>query len=147
MKRLAIFGSTGMLGSYACKYFSRFYECVEITRKRVDASFVMSYLDELDDIIKDVDVVINCVGVLKPFISSSPGNDVVKINTLFPVLLADMCSKYDNKMIHVSSDCVFSGTKGRYIESDVCDANDTYGRTKSLEPYQATTLRTSFVGE
>lgn len=147
MKKLAIFGSTGMLGTYVSKYFSCFYDCVDINRNKIDATFAVSYLSELEDIIKDVDVVVNCVGVLKPYISSTPGNDVVKINTLFPIMLADVCSKHEKKMIHVSSDCVFTGTKGRYIESDVCDANDTYGKTKSLEPYQATTIRTSFVGE
>ena len=62
-------------------------------------------------------------------------------------MIADVCSEKRSRFIHISTDCVFSGKRGQYIEDDICDAPDIHARTKALEPQGAMILRTSFIGE
>lgn len=95
------------------------------------------------------DAVVNCIGVVK---QSAAGSDIVTsllLNALFPQRLAQLCRASGARLIHVSTDCVFSGRKGGYVESDTPDAEDVYGRTKLLgevgDP-PALTLRTSIIG-
>jgi dTDP-4-dehydrorhamnose reductase len=71
------------------------------------------------------------------------------INALFPHRLADLCGSIGTRLIHVSTDCVFSGATGGYRESDVPDAGDLYGRSKQLGEVirpGCLTLRTSIIG-
>lgn len=95
------------------------------------------------------DVVINAVGIVK---QSSDSNDVVQmleINSLFPHRLAKLAKHEGFRLITVSTDCVFAGTKGMYSETDVPDALDLYGQTKHLGEVDAAnclTLRTSIIG-
>jgi dTDP-4-dehydrorhamnose reductase len=73
----------------------------------------------------------------------------VRVNALFPHLLAERCAERDIRMVHISTDCVFSGHRGRYTEDDFPDPADFYGRSKLLgEVAQggALTLRTSIIG-
>ena len=138
-------GSTGMLGRYMYSYLSKFYDCTGFTRPQFEAT--SSSQDYLHEIISNGDVVINCVGVLKPNIPRVGAAHTIMINSMFPQVVADICSKNHANFIHISSDCVFTGRKGSYTEDDSCDASDLYARTKSIEPSNSLTLRTSFVGE
>jgi dTDP-4-dehydrorhamnose reductase len=73
----------------------------------------------------------------------------IAINALFPHHLAKLCQAANIRLIHISTDCVFSGLRGNYQESDVADANDLYGRTKFLGEVSyenCLTLRTSLIG-
>lgn len=95
------------------------------------------------------DVVINCVGIIKQLDSVKNLPLLIETNALLPHRLADLSNRYGARLIHISTDCVFSGVKGMYKESDVADAADPYGRTKQLGETLASnaiTLRTSIIG-
>jgi dTDP-4-dehydrorhamnose reductase len=140
-----ILGSTGMLGRYMFSYMSRYYKCIGLTRKQFDATSITQ--DYLSRVITVDDVVINCVGVLKPNIDRVGVTSTILINSVFPQVVADICSKNNAHSVHISSDCIYTGNKGKYTEDDIADADDVYARTKSIEPKNSLTLRTSFVGE
>jgi len=74
----------------------------------------------------------------------------ITVNALFPHLVASYCSKINSRVIHISTDCVFSGLKGNYSESDIPDATGLYGRTKLLGEISGydnvITIRTSAIG-
>ena len=94
-------------------------------------------------------IVINCVGVIKQIESVNNLPLLIETNALLPHRLADLCDRYRARLVHISTDCVFSGAKGMYKESDVPDASDPYGRTKQLGELNtgsAVTLRTSIIG-
>ena len=93
--------------------------------------------------------VLNCVGVIKQSEASKRITNLIKINSLFPHLLAEVCDEVGAQLIHFSTDCVFSGSVGMYKETDLPDAIDGYGRSKllgeiSYRPHL--TLRTSIIG-
>jgi dTDP-4-dehydrorhamnose reductase len=95
------------------------------------------------------DVVVNCVGIVK---QQPLGDDPIAcltINSLLPHQLAGLCSEYNSRLIHISTDCVFDGKKGGYTENDLTNAEDLYGRSKALgetSAPNAITLRTSIIG-
>lgn len=95
------------------------------------------------------DVVINCVGLVKQLAEADDPLQAVPINTLLPHRLAHLCELAGARLVHMSTDCVFSGDKGGYRESDPSDARDLYGRSKFLGEVDyphAVTLRTSIIG-
>ena len=95
------------------------------------------------------EIVINCVGLVKQLAQANNPLSAVPLNTLLPHKIADICSLIGTRLIHISTDCVFSGTKGNYSESDLPDAKDLYGRSKLLGEVDyphAITLRTSIIG-
>lgn len=95
------------------------------------------------------DVVVNCVGVVKSQPAASDTVSSIVVNALLPHQLAEWCRAWRGRVIHVSTDCVFSGRRGRYREEDEPDATDLYGRTKALGelgPDEGLTLRTSIIG-
>ncbi len=95
------------------------------------------------------DVVINCIGLVKQLAEADDPLQAVPINTLLPHRLARLCDLAGARLIHMSTDCVFSGEKGGYRESDVSDAKDLYGRSKYLGEVSyphTVTLRTSIIG-
>lgn len=96
------------------------------------------------------DVVINCVGLIKQLADAKDPLSVLPINAMLPHRLAKLCALSGARLIHVSTDCVFSGRKGFYAEDDLSDAEDLYGKSKFIgelheEPH-AITLRTSIIG-
>jgi dTDP-4-dehydrorhamnose reductase len=154
MKKIIVLGSTGMLGSAVGSY---------LLSKPKDYTVALSYrnksvaygqnafkFDPLKDKLKTIphgDVIINCIGIIKPYIDKSR-HDAVFLNSLFPWKLADYAETIGAKLIHITTDCVFSGTKGNYDEKAEHDALDFYGKSKSLgEPNNCTVLRTSIIGE
>lgn len=95
------------------------------------------------------DVVVNCVGLVKQLTEANDPLQAIPINTLLPHRLALLTQATDARLVHVSTDCVFSGKKGAYLETDFPDAYDLYGRSKLLGEVaypHAITLRTSIIG-
>jgi dTDP-4-dehydrorhamnose reductase len=95
-------------------------------------------------------VVVNAIGIVKQLPEGKIPTRSIAINALFPHLVNDLCRASGSRLVQVSTDCVFSGNRGNYVETDVPDATDLYGRTKLLgEPVDspvALTLRTSIIG-
>ena len=94
-------------------------------------------------------VVVNCVGIIKQLPQAHDPSLAIYTNSLFPHLLAGICAEFGSRLIHISTDCVFSGESGQYTESSVPDARDLYGRSKLLGEVAGTnalTLRTSVIG-
>lgn len=94
-------------------------------------------------------VVVNCIGVVKQDAAASDPLISIATNALFPHLLAGICSTTKARLIHIGTDCVFSGRQGNYSEESVSDAEDLYGRTKylgELSGQGCLTLRTSMIG-
>jgi len=149
--RVFIFGQDGMLGRYVHSYL-RFknFEVVGLTRKDLDIAktelfYIRHLLSELSLSLEDV--VINCAGLIKQRTNTSKF-DFIQVNAVFPHLLQKICSEVGCHLIHVTTDCVFSGLTGLYSEVDLHDATDVYGVTKSLgEPEESTVIRTSIIGE
>jgi dTDP-4-dehydrorhamnose reductase len=149
--KIFVIGHTGMLGRYVSTYFKfKNYEVVDISRNDIDATKITE--PELRATLfhmgmRKGDVVINCVGMIKQ--KKDVNNlEFIMANTVFPLILANVCEDEGTNMIHPSSDCVFSGLRGLYDETDTHDATDIYGRSKSLgEPPNCTVIRTSIIGE
>jgi len=113
----------------------------------VDANDICTVDQLLDNVAPEV--VVNCIGVIKqdPLVDDSVAT--IALNAQFPHLLARSCGKRGIRTIHVSTDCVFSGLRGGYGESDNPDPVDLYGRSKlvgEISRPPALTLRTSFIG-
>ena len=152
--KVIILGSTGLLGTYVTNYLSdgaklsddKNYRVVALNRNHFDAS-TRKLPDSIIQTITPGDVVVNCVGVLKPNITKIGEAKTIMINSHFPQVVADVCSARGARFIHICSDCVFSGDKGSYLETDICDATDLYGKTKSILPTTGSIIRTSFIGD
>lgn len=94
-------------------------------------------------------VVINCIGLIKQLSHANDALRAIPVNALLPHRIAHLCALSGARLVHVSTDCVFSGSKGGYLESDPPDAQDLYARTKLLGEVDypnAITLRTSIIG-
>jgi dTDP-4-dehydrorhamnose reductase len=95
------------------------------------------------------EVAINCIGIIKQLPAAHDPIPSITVNALFPHRLAALCRAAGIRLIHLSTDCVFSGRKGMYTEQDSADAEDLYGRSKLLGEVQGEnclTLRTSIIG-
>jgi dTDP-4-dehydrorhamnose reductase len=95
------------------------------------------------------DVVINCIGIVKQDAAAKDSVASITVNALFPQRLAELCRTAGTRLIHLSTDCVFSGRTGNYDESVKPDADDLYGRTKLLGEVGGEgclTIRTSMIG-
>ena len=142
-----IFGKTGMLGNYVYKTLMTDYEVISIDRADFDIECCdWNKLDDKIKIYSKNDVIINCIGSIpqrKPNI-----RQLIIVNTIFPLKLNEIAKKYELKIIHITTDCVFSGKKGNYNENDIHDCEDNYGITKSLgENIEGCIIRTSIIGE
>lgn len=156
MVKVLILGSTGMLGNAVGKWFLSQPEKYKtyLTYRNGNISYgddkiyfdcLSGTLDQLR--LDDYDYVINCVGTIKPFMKDNPVS-AIQINSIFPWKLARRCTHAGAKLIHITTDCVYSGAKGAYSEEDLHDALDDYGKSKSLgEPAGCMVLRTSIIGE
>jgi dTDP-4-dehydrorhamnose reductase len=156
--KILILGATGMAGHMIYYYFASLqkYEIYTVCfrNKIADTSIILDVYDSdaIKNILQEInpDYVINCIGILIKDSQNSPEN-AIYINAYFPHLLARLVteSNPDAKLIHISTDCVFSGTKGYYTDTDIKDALDTYGMTKNLGEIidnQNLTIRTSIIG-
>lgn len=156
MKKILLFGATGMAGHIAYSYLKSTgkYNIVNVVfrNKLTDDSIVLDITNKeaLEKIIlkEKPDIILNCVGILIKGSQSNPDN-AIYINSYYPHLLSRLSDKVSAKLIHISTDCVFSGKKGNYAETDFRDADDVYGRSKALGEVnneKDLTIRTSIIG-
>lgn len=150
--KIFVLGATGMLGKYVSKYLSENFDVIDVNRNILDASNMSE--EKLDFIfsnqlkIKENDVIINCVGTIKPRVDELGDINAIVVNSIFPRILANVSNKFKAKLIHPTTDCVYTGLKGNYNENDKYDVGDVYGMTKALgEPNNCTVIRTSIIGE
>jgi len=138
---ILLLGGNGMLGSYIKAFFKH--------KTAHNLKVLDIRKEQINDHIADYDVLINCVGVIKPRVSKIGPVETIKINSLLPWELQELCLNHDKQMIHISTDCVFSGkTSEPYSEQSPSDAADLYGKSKYLgEIDQLTAIRTSIIGE
>jgi dTDP-4-dehydrorhamnose reductase len=158
MKKILILGASGMAGHIIYYYFltlNRFQIYTVCFRNKIaeDSAILDVYnTEELKAILKSInpDYIINCVGILINGSTVFPEN-AIYINAYFPHLLSRLIHENNPfaRLIHISTDCVFSGDKGSYKDIDVKDALDIYGMTKNLGEINDDhnlTIRTSIIG-
>jgi len=166
-KKILILGVTGMLGHTLFKEMSKnndfdvfgttrssaglkdFFSENELGRIRdnVDA-------DNFETVMRAIaavqpDIIINCIGIIKQLPIAKDPLTAITVNAQLPHRISLVARATNARMIHISTDCVFNGSKGNYTEEDPSDATDLYGRTKFLgevEYPHCVTLRTSIIG-
>ncbi len=164
--KVLVLGASGMLGNAVFRVLSEkkdwqvFGTVRTVTSKHFFQATIAEQLlvgvdvEQNDSLIKafissQPDVVINCIGLIKQLSEADDPLQAVPINTLLPHRLARLCELSGARLVHMSTDCVFSGDKGGYCESDASDAKDLYGKSKFLGEVNyphAITLRTSIIG-
>jgi dTDP-4-dehydrorhamnose reductase len=147
--KIIVFGANGMLGRYVSTYLEdKGHKIFRITRENYDLTYVNKQTIKNLLISHNNSVVINCAGAIIQKLNNYGVEKMVQINSIFPRRLAEACEELDVKLIHITTDCVFSGLKGMYDEDDIHDPLDVYGKSKSLgEPEYGTIIRTSIIGE
>ena len=155
MKKVLVLGRAGMLGHIVYETFSNIdeFEVVGCARNAVDAEtevIDVSEFQALELLFERVqpDIVVNCIGVLIQGSVDSIGNAIL-LNSYLPHRLVDFGEKFHFKVIHVSTDCVFSGERGGYRDTDLRDGDTSYARSKTLGEVFDTnhlTIRTSIIG-
>lgn len=161
-----VLGASGMLGNAVLRLFSespayhvtgtvRSPKAVNLfaqeLRKNIAVGIDVENLDSIVSLFAKVrpNVVINCIGLVKQLSEADDPLAALPINSLLPHRLARLCAAAGARFVHLSTDCVFSGSKGMYRESDRSDAYDLYGKSKHLGEVDypnAITLRTSIIG-
>lgn len=163
--RVLVFGGDGMLGHAVLRAWRGRHELFA-TYRQDGTTYAPSFVTEgarplfgvdvrsLQDVVGAVaaarpDAVINAVGIVKQRATAKESIPSLEVNALFPHRLSEVCKAAGARLVHLSTDCVFSGRKGGYREGDEADAQDLYGRSKLLgelhEPH-CLTLRTSIIG-
>ena len=163
--KILILGGDGMLGHQLFKYLQECYD-VRCTLHQDKSNYtkygfyneknsytgidVMSF-ERVEEVVYDFmpEILVNCVGIIKQQSIAKEAIPCIEINALLPHRLALLCKKVGARLIHFSTDCIFSGEKGNYLESDPSDAGDLYGKTKFLGEVKddfCLTLRTSIIG-
>jgi dTDP-4-dehydrorhamnose reductase len=163
---ILILGASGMLGHTLLKTFLEdplftTYGTLRKSQSIVQTSLInqaciyrnidANSFDNIERLIASLNpsIVINCIGIIKQLSAAKDPIASITINSLFPHQLAQLCSKYNAKLIQISTDCVFLGGKGNYTEQDNPDPVDLYGRTKLLGEVTSPnclTIRTSIIG-
>ena len=147
---ILLFGSTGMLGRYVYNVLKKNYNVICIKREQFDIeNDELSKLEHiLSNNLKENDIIINCAGIIPQKYINDNFKTYIRVNTLFSHKLNEISKKHKCKFIHITTDCVFDGSKGNYSVNDKHNSNSIYGITKSLgEPEDATIIRTSIIGE
>tara|TARA_X000000950_G_C13791834_1_gene609681 strand:+ start:220 stop:1086 length:867 start_codon:yes stop_codon:yes gene_type:complete len=165
-KKILIVGASGLIGSSLFKYFStkndinvfgtiRSKLIIKVPsnsqKNKLFTKIDLQNKNDIEEVFEQVlpDVVINCAGITSGSKEISNYYNVITLNSLLPHYLSDLSNKFKARLIQISTDCVFSGKKGNYIEDDYPDSNNLYGRSKSLGEItssNAITLRTSTIG-
>ena len=163
--KILILGATGMLGNGLISSFKKYpnLEVFGTIRDKETKYFpdeILKWIipnidiENWNNLIKlfgfiKPDIVLNCVGLIKQIMGDQDNEAAIYMNALFPHRLSALCQASGARMIHFSTDCVFSGRKGNYCESDPSDALDIYGKTKYLgevKDNHCLTIRTSIIG-
>ncbi len=164
--RILIIGASGMIGSGLMMGLSRYLDLdiygicrsnpferfADNISSKIITGLDISDFDRLMDVMGNVkpNMVINCIGIVKQSAVAEDAMTMVYLNAYWPHRLARICKVLGCRMIHISTDCVFSGDKGNYTEADAPDATDLYGRSKALgevvdQPH-CLSVRTSTIG-
>lgn len=153
--KILILGGHGMAGHMMTSYFTqqKQYEVQYTSRDPKDKKCI--YLDVTDskrveEIIEltKPDIIINCVGILNDYASDNPLL-AFQVNSLLPYTLSKLIERHNGKLIQISTDCVFSGSKGDYSEDDFPDGTSVYAQSKQLGEiisHKHLTIRTSIIG-
>lgn len=163
--RILILGGDGMLGHRLFKWLRPRHDARVTLRQLLEsyestglfraensyAGLDVTRIDSLLGILADFrpQAVVNAIGIIKQRAESSESIPSLEINALFPHRLSLLCRTVGARLIHLSTDCVFSGQKGNYAETDPSDAEDLYGRSKYLGEVRdahCLTIRTSMIG-
>ena len=163
MKRVLVLGGTGMLGHKLCQVLGPVFETFATFRSSppgvpgvfdhikavegVDADEIGTVLSAIRSL--NPDYVVNAIGVVKQREEAKQAGPSIMLNSLLPHQVAAACREKSARLIQLSTDCVFSGARGRYTEADNPDPVDLYGRSKLLGEVDdglALTLRTSIIG-
>ncbi len=164
--KIAVLGAGGMLGHKIYQYVARefpetfavFHKPAKYYRHREifsepemrggfearSGDEVRLYLDALKP-----DVVVNCIGLTTRKLEAQTHSDIIAVNAVLPHILKEWCRGNSARLIHFSTDCVFSGKSGPYDETSAPDAKDLYGRSKGLGEVDGEgflTIRSSIVG-
>lgn len=157
MKKVLIIGAQGMAGHIIKTFLEEKKYDVYSTLRRSEGEVKENqfYLDAfnkdgLKEILREVrpEFVINCIGILNQFAEDNP-DIAIYVNGYFPHYLDRLSEEYKYKLIHITTDCVFSGKKGSYKEDDFRDADSYYGRSKAMGEVnnsRTLTFRTSIIG-
>lgn len=156
MKKIMVLGSTGMAGHLVTKYLEGTikYEVINVSfRTKLDNNTIIIDIKNdnlLCQLISNIvpDVIINCIGILIRGSKNQPDN-AIYINSYFPHHLSLLAKEIGSRIIHISTDCIFSGKSGSYLESSIPDARNIYGRSKALgelDNDRDLTIRTSIIG-
>ena len=163
--KVLILGGDGMLGHQLFKYFQERHD-VRCTLHQDISKYtqyglydvINSYtgidvtsFERVKEVVCDFkpEILVNCIGIIKQQSTAKESIPCLEINALLPHRLALLCKEVGARLIHFSTDCIFSGKKGNYLESDPSDAGDLYGKTKFLGEVKddiCLTLRTSIIG-
>lgn len=150
--KILILGSSGMAGHMIEKYFiSKRFDITTAARNNADIKldlFDQNTVKSLIDKIHNFDFVINCIGLLVKDSIENP-DQAILINSWWPKYLESTLSHSETKLIHLSTDCVFNGKRGYYIETDNHNETNMYGRSKSLgevDNNKDVTFRMSIIG-
>lgn len=163
--RVLILGGSGMLGHKLWQTFAERFDAYATFRQTPGAYARCEIFDparsvghvsaqDFDSVVRALarvrpDVVVNCVGIVKQHAAAQDPYQSIDVNAFFPHRLAQACGATGARLIHISTDCVFTGRRGNYTEADTADAEDLYGRTKLLgevDYERCLTLRTSMIG-
>jgi len=164
--KVCVLGSGGLLGHMLIRVLSASHDVYGTTREKASkdsplAQFlpIEKWIGEVDaaepSSIKRVfeknqfDIAINCIGLIKQRSDQVDDRPMMSINGEFPHKLAEIANSSGVRVIQISTDCVFSGDKGNYVETDTPDPVDTYGRSKLLGELNDSTnltIRTSHIG-
>jgi dTDP-4-dehydrorhamnose reductase len=156
MLKVMVFGARGMFGHVAVRFLEgcrKKYKVIPCARDSNEKGTILvdvKHYDRVRDIIQEhqPNIVVNAIGLLIKDCSQFPA-EAVLVNSFFPHYLAKLASILNFKLIHISTDCVFSGKKGNYSEKDFCDGESFYARTKALgeiDDKNNLTIRTSIIG-
>lgn len=155
-KKVLIIGSNGMAGYLISDYLSlnSMFEIIRVARdstnKKTDHLIDATDFNSIDRLMSDLkpDYVVNAIGILNADAENNP-DIAVLLNSYFPHYLAKICDKYASRLFHISTDCVFNGTKGSYLENDFKDGIGFYAQSKALGEvnyHNHITIRTSIIG-
>ena len=154
--KVLVLGATGMAGHVVYNFLDRTKQyCLYNTvfRKELNSKSIICDIRNAGDLEEKIEslrpnYIINCIGALIRESKSNPDNTVL-LNSWLPLFLSKLAVKYNFNLIHISTDCVFSGKKGSYRVDDFRDADDLYGRSKAigeLNNNRDLTIRTSIIG-
>ena len=154
--KILILGSTGVLGKTLQLYLSKKnIDFLTLSREKSKNRNInlknFSNFKKLEQIISKIKPthIINCIGVTKFNNTYKNKKLTISLNTKMPIYLAKFCKLNEIYLLHISTDCVFSGKKGNYSDNSVKDSKDLYGLSKNKGEVKnkfTSTIRTSFIG-